>query len=687
MSKLVNVLTVLSCCLVILPSQAVPAVPDSSVAHAQSHYERPVTTGGPYKERVIVFVHGIFGDADGTWRYSPSVYWPSLLLADDAFRDSDVYVASYPTPYLGNTMTVDEVVTNLNNRLISDGIFSKHREVIFVCHSLGGLVIQRLLLTFREYARQVPLIYFYSTPETGAQIAKLGNVFSADPLLKEMFPGDSNDYLLNLENEWRAAQFHIHRFCAYEKKKYRGVLVVDRLSSTRSCDEPPIAVNEDHVGIVKPNSTEHDSYIALRNAVIANPVSHRTPSANSPPTQASLEFTHTAAVKWIPGDELFPPDYPLDVHVVYANTKGGIAREVFANCSLFLFSGSVLKGGTDGVKSQENEKWNTVRQAWLSNIASEILGDNDIAGFDKTHYCIASTHRPLRADESQRLRDQIDVVYVMAAVKWRDGTGQYESDICTFFLPKEKTNDPLRPAQWRACISGHNATRKLLDLSPAPMSAQRKAQSLSRSLFAGNTYENLPNSLEVTDPGTIFKNNTVRNMDAKVSNGAYADNNSFEGRNTAGHKAESPADDGNGANMAAIHAAQTQNQYVCINPCGSPGPIPDYAVVTALQGSNVTVADRLSEFINDAHKIVAEFSKDDNAQLLSEKEKSWEAEVRSILTVDLGQSFVDQFNSATSASTAYPPGHNAQGGSICNLIDGKIAALSSFVNKLRAADH
>lgn len=196
------------------------AVPHSSGSPAQPRYVRPNTKGGPYKERVIVFVHGIFGDADGTWSYSPSIYWPRLLLTDETFQDSDVYVASYASPYLGNTMTVDEVATNLKNRLVSDGIFSKHREVVFVCHSLGGLVVQRLLLTFREYAQQVPFIYFFSTPETGAQIAKLGGVFSADPLLKEMFPGDSNDYLLNLENEWRGSHFHIHRLCAYEKKKY-----------------------------------------------------------------------------------------------------------------------------------------------------------------------------------------------------------------------------------------------------------------------------------------------------------------------------------------------------------------------------------------------------------------------------------------------------------------------------------
>jgi tetratricopeptide (TPR) repeat protein len=177
-------------------------------------------------------------------------------------------------------MNLNEVVTNLNNRLVSDEVFSKHREVVFVCHSLGGLIVQQLLLTFRDYSQQVPFIYFFSTPQTGAQIANLASVFSSDPLLRALIPGDENDYLQNLENQWKAAQFHIHRFCAYEKKKYRGVLVVDRLSGTRNCDDPPIAINEDHIGIVKPNGKEHDSYIALRNAFNQYPVEIGKPAAH-----------------------------------------------------------------------------------------------------------------------------------------------------------------------------------------------------------------------------------------------------------------------------------------------------------------------------------------------------------------------------------------------------------------------
>jgi len=295
------------------------ASPVPGVASPQSHYERPSTRKGPYKDRVVVFVHGIFGDADSTWRYSPTVYWPRLLLADETFEGSDVYVANYSSPYFGNTMNLDEVVTNLNNRFVSDQVFSKHREVVFVCHSLGGLVVQRLLETFRQYAAQVPFIYFFSTPETGAQIANLASVFSSDPLLKALIPGDENAYLQNLENEWKAAHFQIHRFCAYEKKKYKGVFVVDRLSSTRNCDDPPLAINEDHISIVKPDSVNHDSYVALQNAFrlypVGKPVAQTAHTEAQPPLQRTIKFAVMIPFDTAPNSLPIPmdenPDDPL----------------------------------------------------------------------------------------------------------------------------------------------------------------------------------------------------------------------------------------------------------------------------------------------------------------------------------------------------------------------------------------
>ena len=221
--------------------------------------------------RVVVFVHGNFGDSHDTWSCSANIFWPALLKDDDAFKDSNIYVVGYDTPYLGNRMTIDEVVPNLKSRLDSDEVFAKHREVVFVSHSLGGLIVQRFLLTYRDLATKVPFIYFYFTPETGAQIAELGHLFSADPLLKQMLPGDSNDYLLNLESEWRGAGFTIHRYCAYEKQPLNGVAVVDRLSGTTGCDKV-VAINENHATIVRPCDRGADSYIAFRNAVKENPI-------------------------------------------------------------------------------------------------------------------------------------------------------------------------------------------------------------------------------------------------------------------------------------------------------------------------------------------------------------------------------------------------------------------------------
>lgn len=251
------------------------------------HYER-----NQHKERVIVFVHGLFGNATSTWTCPEKTYWPSMLLKDHAFDDSDIYVASYDTPYVGNRMTIDDVVTNLDNRLENDHVFD-HHDVVFVAHSLGGLIVQRFLLTHRQYARQVRLIYFFSTPDTGAQVAKIGSIFSQDPLLREMFPGDENDYLQNLEMEWRAADFgNIRRYCAYETKPTNGILVVDRLSGTRNCGKV-VALSEDHFSIVKPCSADDDPYTVLRNAVLENPA----PSAEN--------------AMWVWIDPISPPEFAL----------------------------------------------------------------------------------------------------------------------------------------------------------------------------------------------------------------------------------------------------------------------------------------------------------------------------------------------------------------------------------------
>jgi hypothetical protein len=235
----------------------------------RGHYQR-----NEHKERVIVFVHGIYGSAMTTWNCSQGKgSWPELMAADDTFKNSDIYVVDYPSPQTGNIMSVDEEVSNIMNRMTDAKVFD-HGEVVFLVHSLGGLVTQRLLLTHRELIQKVKFIYFFSTPDEGAQIAQIGHIFNDDPLLKQMFHGDDNTFLEGIETDWINAKLDMPRYCAFEREKTKGVLVVDRLSATRLCNRPPVALYANHNTIVEPCDTNDGSYIAFRNAYSENPTRH-----------------------------------------------------------------------------------------------------------------------------------------------------------------------------------------------------------------------------------------------------------------------------------------------------------------------------------------------------------------------------------------------------------------------------
>ena len=136
------------------PVSAVPVTP------VRSQYIRRTNA-----DTVVVFVHGIFGDAYSTWTNAAThAYWPDLLTKDHAFNGTDVYVHAFSSPYFRDSYTIDELVENM--RLVFDGdeVFQKHKYVVFVCHSMGGLVTRGYLRRYQERARQVPLIYFFATP-------------------------------------------------------------------------------------------------------------------------------------------------------------------------------------------------------------------------------------------------------------------------------------------------------------------------------------------------------------------------------------------------------------------------------------------------------------------------------------------------------------------------------------------
>jgi pimeloyl-ACP methyl ester carboxylesterase len=171
-------------------SAALPAPENSN----PSHYERNES-----KPRVIVFVHGVFGSADDTWTCERTgKSWPRLLKDDPRFGNSVIYVVNYPTTRLNRLVSIDDVVGNVMNRLQGDGVLD-HPDIVFLSHSMGGLVVERLLLRNQSLAAKVKLLFLASTPMEGSQLANLGHLFTGNPQLEEMLPGDANVFLEGLD--------------------------------------------------------------------------------------------------------------------------------------------------------------------------------------------------------------------------------------------------------------------------------------------------------------------------------------------------------------------------------------------------------------------------------------------------------------------------------------------------------
>jgi pimeloyl-ACP methyl ester carboxylesterase len=240
-------------------------------------------------DRVIVFVHGVFGDGTDTWTNPEThVYWPQLLTQDDTFKETDIYVYSYSTPYLNQAYNIDELIENMRLVFANDEIFEKHKSIVFLCHSMGGLVVRGYLKRYQNRAAQVSLAYFFSTPTAGAHITNLAKYLTRNPQIRGMLPANSENYVSDLQRDWRALPRHVNSRCAYEKFDTDGIRIVDEQSASALCDGPvdPIAAN--HIGIVKPKDNRDLPYIAFSQAYKGIEVTQ------TPPSSLVTSVLHTA---------------------------------------------------------------------------------------------------------------------------------------------------------------------------------------------------------------------------------------------------------------------------------------------------------------------------------------------------------------------------------------------------------
>ncbi|KAH8892335.1 hypothetical protein GQ53DRAFT_841100 [Thozetella sp. PMI_491] len=142
----------------------------------------------------IVFVHGLGGGYLSTWA-SGSICWPRDLLKQD-FPGARIFSKGYDSKVFkiaesgSRTSIAGQAESLLNDLARSRRDLKDDRPIVFVCHSLGGLVVkQALVRSFEHYHSQQshtsPLgsiflaacgVIFMGTPHRGSSKATLGKI-------------------------------------------------------------------------------------------------------------------------------------------------------------------------------------------------------------------------------------------------------------------------------------------------------------------------------------------------------------------------------------------------------------------------------------------------------------------------------------------------------------------------------
>lgn len=121
----------------------------------------------------IVFIHGILSSSETCWKNETTgAYWPDMV--SDADRTADgpsVYVADYHTSLDAGTYSVDDAAEAVFEETRLAGALVKE-TIVFVCHSMGGLVARRMLVHKRRYFANKDLgLWLVASPSLGSNYA------------------------------------------------------------------------------------------------------------------------------------------------------------------------------------------------------------------------------------------------------------------------------------------------------------------------------------------------------------------------------------------------------------------------------------------------------------------------------------------------------------------------------------
>lgn len=221
--------------------------------------------------KYIVFVHGLGGEIDKTWGNFPQ------FINDDPEIKHKVIEYGYTSPHLIKQFFKSApTISNIANGLLTD-ISARcdiaNDEIILVGHSMGGLVIKRLLIRLSKMGTKhnIKKVCFFDVPHGGSGLANIGKFIAFNNRHLKSLVNNSSD-LDSLDEDWvdkkLSEQLNILSIIDANET------VVSSVSSKSLFRYHPIeTINRvNHSSIVKPSSEDDTVVLLLKSFIKTSPL-------------------------------------------------------------------------------------------------------------------------------------------------------------------------------------------------------------------------------------------------------------------------------------------------------------------------------------------------------------------------------------------------------------------------------
>ena len=220
--------------------------------------------GSPDTDDLVIFIHGLCGDATTTWTNATTHFgFPQELARDFATKNQPAYVMSFD--YVSRLQEGPSILSVTDHLEFEIGeLLKKHpyRTLRIVAHSMGGLVAREYILRRQPRAHpqlKVTNLVLLATPNNGSELADLGRLIPEHRQVEELRHIDKgNTYLESLNKDWNG-EFkgggharHVLMYSGYEELSLPVVGRIVKMSSAISYADQTMGFQEDHLSIARP---------------------------------------------------------------------------------------------------------------------------------------------------------------------------------------------------------------------------------------------------------------------------------------------------------------------------------------------------------------------------------------------------------------------------------------------------